>query len=168
MRLLHQLRIAAALALVACASTTSDSALSTEISSSGLSLATDKATYSVAEVGPGSAGIRATLTAAPDKPYYAKLGDAFNGAIDQNPVYIAEGTDGVVERQSGTGWVKATGGVLVEGVREVVLSPGKTYSVFALLSTPVQPGTYRLTILVGEVAGGPKTVTVRSAVFEVR
>jgi hypothetical protein len=168
MPLRHRLRLAAAAGLIACASTNSDSPLATEISSTGLSLATDKTTYSIADVGPGSAGIRATLTAAPDKPYYAKLGDAFNGAIDQNPIYIAEGTDGVVERQSGDTWVKATGGILVEGVREVVLSPGKTYSVFALLSTPIQPGTYRLTILVSESAGGPKTLTVRSATFEVR
>ena len=168
MRLFRHFRIVAAAALVACASTTSDSPLSTEISSAGLSLATDKPTYSIDEVGPGSAGIRATLTAAPDKPYYAKLGDAFNGATDQNPVYIAEGTDGVVERQSGSSWVRATGGILVEGVKEVVLSPGKIYSVFALLSAPVQPGTYRLTILVSAVAGGPKTITVRSAVFAVR
>jgi len=168
MRSLTTLRIAAATFVVACAGSSSESPFATEISAGGLSLATDKTTYSIADVSPGSAGIRATLTAAPDKPYYAKLGDAFNGAVDQNPLYIAEGTDGLVERQSGNSWVKASGGVLVEGVREVVLSPGKTYSVFALLSTPIQTGTYRLTINASETAGGAKTLVVRSATFEVR
>ena len=168
MRSLTRLRLAAAVMLVACAGSTSESPFATEISAGGLSLATDKTTYSVAEVSPGGAGIRATLTAALDKPYYAKLGDAFNGAVDQNPLFIAEGADGVVERQSGNGWVKASGGILVEGVREVVLTPGKTYSVFALLSTPIQTGTYRLTVSASETAGGPKTSVVRSATFEVR
>ena len=168
MRSLNRLRIAAAALLVACASSTSDSPFATEISASGLSLATSKTTYTVAEVSPGGQGIRATLTAALDKPYYARLGDAFNGAIDQNPLYIAEGSDGVAERQSGSSWVKASGGILVEGVREVVLTPGKTYTVLANLSSPIQTGTYRLTVVVSETAGGAKTLAVRSATFEVR
>lgn len=162
------LRIAAAALLVACAGSTSDSPFATEISAGGLSLAIEKTSYSIAEVSPGTAGVRATLTAASDKPYYAKLGDAFNGAIDQNPLYIAEGTDGLVERQSGGTWVKASGGILAEGVREVVLAPGKTYSVFALLSTPIQAATYRMTVSASETAGGAKTIVVRSATFEVR
>jgi hypothetical protein len=133
-----------------------------------LSLTTDKTAYSVGDLTPGNSGVRATLTAAPDKPYYAKLGDAFNGASEQNPLYVAEGSDGVVERQSGDGWVKAASGVLTEGVREVVLAPGKTYTVLTTFSPPIETGTYRLTVFVSDVAGGAKTLAVRSATFVVR
>jgi hypothetical protein len=167
MRSFNRLRIAAAAVLVACAGT-SESPFLSEISAGGPSLATNKTTYSVAEVSPGGAGISATLTAAADKPYYSRLGDAFNSAIDQNQLFIAEGSDGVVERQSGNNWVKASGGILVEGVREVVLTPGKTYPVHASLSTPIQTGTYRLTVFVSETAGGAKNLAIRSATFEVR
>ena len=88
MRSFNPLRIAAAALVVACAGSSSDLPFATEISAGGLSLATDKTTYSIADVSPGAAGIRATLTAAVDKPYYAKLGDAFNGAVDQNPAAL--------------------------------------------------------------------------------
>jgi hypothetical protein len=142
--------------------------LSTEIGANGLAVATNKTTYSVASLSSGAETIVATLTAAPAKPYYARIGDAFNGAADQNPVFIAEGSDGVVERQSGNGWVKVSSQVMAEGVREVVLNPGKSYSLIATVATPIQAGTYRLIVRVSEVAGGARTLAVQSPTFEVR
>jgi hypothetical protein len=168
MRILNRLRFAAAALLVGCVISKSDAPLSTELSDTGFSLATEKTTYSVADLAPGAAGIRATLTAARDKPYYARLGDAFNGAADQDPLYLAEGSDGVVERQSGDTWVKISSGILVEGVREVVLTPGKTYSLFVTFSPPVQTGTYRLTVFVRASSGGDQTLAIQSATFGVR
>jgi hypothetical protein len=167
MRILNRARFAAVGLLAACIVSKSDAPLSTELGDSGLSLATEKSSYAVAELSPGGTGVRATLTAARDKPYYAKLGDAFNGAIDQNPVYLAAGSDGAVERQSGGTWVKASSGILVEGVREVVLTPGKTYSLFATLSPPIQTGTYRLSVYVRGSPGGDIAFVVQSATFEV-
>ena len=158
--------VAAAL-LAACAGSTSE-IQHADLATTGLSLTIARSTYLAADVAPGGAGIRATLTVAPDKAYYARLGDAFNGAADQNPLYIAEGTDGAVERQSGDSWLRASSGILVEGVREVVLTPGKTYDVIVTLSPPIQPGTYRLQISASDVAGGDRKVVVRSATFQIR
>ena len=161
-------RLAAAAAIVACAGSATDVPLSNEVNANGLSVVTEKTSYSVAELSPGNVGVRATLTAARDKAYYSNLGDAFNGAVDQNPLYVAEGSDGILERQSGDSWVKASSGILVEGVREVVLTPGKSYSLFASVSPPIQAGTYRLTVYVRESPGGERALAVRSATFEVR
>lgn len=159
-------RLLAAAVLVACSGSTSEVQRG-DLAATGLSLTTAKPTYSVAEVAPGNAGIRAALAAAPDKPYYSRLGDAFNGAADQNPLYIAEGTDGVIQRQAGGGWVNVSSGILVEGVREVVLSPGKTYDIVVTLSPPVQTGTYRLQVSAAESAGGERKVVARSASFQI-
>jgi hypothetical protein len=168
MRALSPLRLAAAAFLAACGASNSGAPLSTELTDTTLSLAVEKTSYSVDDVAPGRAGVRATLTAARDKPYYAKLGDAFNGATDQNPLYLAAGSDGTVERKSGGAWVKASTAILVEGVREVVLTPGKTYSMFVTLSPPMETGTYRLTVFVRGSPGGDVALAVQSATFEIR
>ena len=160
-------QILAVVLLVACSGSASEAPL-TDLATTGLSLATAKSSYSVAEVAPGNDGIRAMLTAAADKAYYAKLGDAFNGALVQNPLFIAEGTDGVIERQSGDAWVKVSSGILVEGAKEVMLSPGKTYDIIVTLSAPVQAGTYRLQLSAAEAAGGDRKVVARSASFQIR
>jgi hypothetical protein len=160
-------KLGAAAFLVACSGSTSELPRS-DLAANGLSVAVERTAYSIAEVSPGGTGIHATLTADGDKPLYARLGDAFNGAVDQNPLYAAEGSDGVVERQSGGAWVKVSTGILVEGVREVVLTPGKTYTLVGNLAPPVQPGTYRLKVSVRDAPGGAQTLAIQSAPFDVR
>jgi hypothetical protein len=159
--------VAAAALLAACSSSSSEVQIS-DLAVSGLSVTAEKTTYSAADINAGEDGVRATLTAATDQPFYARLGDAFNGAVDQNPIYLAAGTDGTAERQSGSTWVAAESGILVEGVREVVLSPGKTYTMLATLARPVQSGTYRLRVSVRDQSGGNVTRTVVSPTFQIR
>jgi len=157
-----------ALAIVACGSTT-EALQTAEFSPAGLTLSIDKSAYSRADLDPGSGnGVRATLVGSTEQPYYSRLGDAFNGALDQNPLFVAEGSDGSLERQSGGSWVKVVGVPLVEGVREVVISTSKSYSLIAHASPPIQAGTYRISLKLRGTAGGPVSATITSPPFEVR
>lgn len=92
------------------------------------------------------AGIRGTITNTSDRTLFAKLGDAFNSAAEQDPVYIAGGSDGMLERLEGSSWAGVTTAHLVEGVRVIDLRPGKTYTFVAHASNALSAGTYRVTI----------------------
>jgi hypothetical protein len=167
----HTLTLGAAIAslIVACGGQTTEALRGADVLPQGPTLTTDKSAYSRADLDPGSGqGIRATLVGSSEKSFYSRLGDAFNGAVDQNPLFVAEGSDGTLERQSGGTWVKTAGVPLVEGVREIVISPAKSYTVIAPASAPIQAGTYRLTIKIRDVAGGAVTATIASPAFEVR
>jgi hypothetical protein len=162
-------RTAIAMLVVACGGQTAEVLPAADISPSGLTLTTEKSTYSRADLDPGTGpGVRATLVGSSAKAYYSRLGDAFNGALDQNPLFVAEGSDGAVERQSGGTWAKVAGVPLVEGVREIVITPAKSYSVIAHASAPIQAGTYRITIKIRDAAGGAVSATIASPPFEVR
>ncbi len=64
----------------------------------------------------------------PDQTYFAKLGDGFNSSLDQERLYIAEGTGGDVERMTPDGsWLPIPRPLLVEGSRFVALRPRQTY-----------------------------------------
>jgi hypothetical protein len=169
MRQTMVLRGLIALVIVACGGQTTEAVGPADVLPQGPTLTTDKSVYSRADLDPGSGqGVRATLDGSSEKSFYSRLGDAFNGAVDQDPLFVAEGSDGALERQSGGNWVKAAGVPLVEGVREIVIARGKSYTVIAHLSAPVQAGTYRITIKIRETAGGTASATVASQPFEVR
>src|SRR5215208_8002839 len=122
------LRSSFAFVVLACSSSTSEIPLATADATTP-TVTTDKSVYTRADMDISTGqGVHATLVASPVKAYYARLGDAFNSAVDQNPLYVAEGSDGMLERQSGESWVKIQGSILVEGVREVVIAPNKTYA----------------------------------------
>jgi hypothetical protein len=161
------IRIAAAAILAACSSSSSEVQFS-DLSTDGLSLTAEKASYSAADINSDKDGVGAKLVIAADRSFYSRIGDAFNGALDQNPIYIAAGTDGAIERQSGDSWTAAESGILVEGVREVVLSAGKTYVALVPLSHPVPTGTYRLRVSVRDKSGGDVTRTIVSPAFQIR
>jgi len=64
----------------------------------------------------------------PDQTYFANLGDGFNSSLDQERLYIAEGTGGYVERLTPDGsWLPIPRPLLVEGSRFVALRPRQTY-----------------------------------------
>lgn len=92
------------------------------------------------------AGVRGTITNTSDRTLFAKLGDAFNSAAEQDPVYVAVGSDGMLERLEGSSWVGVTSAHLVEGVRAIELRPGKAYTFVAHASSAITAGTYRVTI----------------------
>ncbi len=158
-----------ALLIVACGGQTTEALRATDGLSQGPTLTTDKSAYARADLDPGSGqGIRATLVGSSEKAFYSRLGDAFNGAVDQDPLFVAEGSDGTLERQSGGIWIKAAGVPLVEGVREIVITPAKSYTVIAHASAPIQAGSYRITIKIRDVAGGGVSATIASPPFDVR
>ena len=158
-----------ALLIVACGGQTTEAVGAADVLPQGPTLTTDKSAYSRADLDPGTGqGVRATLIGSSEKSFYSRLGDAFNGAVDQDPLFVAEGSDGALERQSGGTWVKAAGVPLVEGVREIVITRAKSYSVIAHASAPIQAGTYRITIKIRENAGGAVSATIASPPFEVR
>jgi len=78
--------------------------------------------------------IRARLFNHSNRVYYATLGDWFNESIDQENLFIAEGSDGFIEKYAADGsWVAMPRGLLIEGVRAVALRPGEKYSLTASL-----------------------------------
>ena len=169
MRYSTLLRTAAASALLACAGSAAELQVG-QLAASRPTITAEKSVYTRAEVEIATGtGIRATLVGSPERPYYARLGDAFNSAIEQNPLYVAEGSDGMLERQVGGAWVKVEGPILIEGVREVVLQVGKTYTVFAHQPQTAQPGTYRISIAVRDKqAGSSQSDRIVSPTFEIR
>jgi hypothetical protein len=90
--------------------------------------------------------VTATVTNTGSDPVYARLGDAFNSADEQERIFAAIGSDGRVERQAGDSWLSVTGGILVEGVKTVVLMPGESYALDAIVGQPRFTGTARIRI----------------------
>src|SRR4051794_8204552 len=89
-----------ALLIIACGGQTTEAADAADVLLQGPTLTTDKSAYSRADLDPGSGqGVRGTLVGSSERSFYSRLGDAFNGAVDQDPLFVAEGSDGALERQ---------------------------------------------------------------------
>jgi hypothetical protein len=112
-------------------------------------------------------GVRATLGNTADQSFYSRLGDAFNGALDQNPLFVANGSDASLEREQGSDWVAVTGAVLIEGVKIVSLQPGKSYDLIAQTSAATA-GRYRIVVAYRNSVTAEPTQRAVSATFEVR
>ena len=113
-------------------------------------------------------GIEAALANVGGQPYYARLGDAFNAAEEQEVLFAAFGSDAYLERLEGDTWVAVDRVFLVEGVKFVVLYPNSTYTLFAHFTGPKVAGTYRLRVEYYDGAdGGPKVGDAVSNPFEV-
>src|SRR4029079_9532414 len=89
--------------------------------------------------------VRATLANTADHPFYSMLGDAFNGAIDQNPLFVANGSDASLEREQGSDWVAGSVCQRLEGVKVVCIQPGKSYDLIAP-SSGATAGRYRIVV----------------------
>ena len=133
-----------------------------------LTITLPKNVYTVADLNPGSGqGVRATLGNTSDQPFFSMIGDAFNGAIDQSPLFVANGSDASLERQQGSGWVAVTGVQMVEGVKVVSIQPGKSYELIAQSNGAIA-GVYRIVVAYRTSETAEPTRRVTSATFEVR
>lgn len=154
-------------ALAACSGGTIDSPSSPEgIAAGTLRVVAAKATYTRTEL---KEGIRGSITNTSDQILYARLGDAFNSAREQDPVYIAIGSDGAIERSEGTNWRAVEGAILIEGVKEIELRPGKTYTFIAPISENTPAGTYRVNLGFRATSGAEQASgRTLSETFEIR
>lgn len=90
-------------------------------------------TWSPEDLG-ASRQIEAAVFNQSDRTYYAKLGDGFNGSLDQETLFVAEGTGGFIERHEPDGsWRAMPRGMLIEGTRFVALRPQKNYRLISSL-----------------------------------
>ncbi len=62
--------------------------------------------------------------------FYSKLGDGFNGNLNQNHLYVAEGSDAYFEKFDSTNntWSNISRGLLIEGTRVISILPSNNYS----------------------------------------
>jgi hypothetical protein len=129
-----------------------------------------KSTYTWDEA--STDGVRGTLKNTSDATIYSKIGDGFNSAIEQDPLYISQFSDGSVERSVGTNeWVKAETAILIEGTRFIVLRPGQSYEFIAPVSGSRQAGTYRIAVTHRSTINDEERATVHtsySTSFEIR
>ncbi|MFN8580445.1 MAG: hypothetical protein U0163_05630 [Gemmatimonadaceae bacterium] len=115
-------------------------------------------------------GFQATLRNGGARSLYTKIGDAFNGAIEQDPLYTSLGSDAEVEVQRSTGvWSSITVGLLTEGTRFVELKPGKSYRLMATGDPTTFRGQARVRVRYSENADGSGQQSVAySNTFEIR
>jgi hypothetical protein len=111
-----------------------------------LTIQTEKTSYEWEDLSFGGAGIVATVTNTGTSPVYARLGDAFNSAEEQDTLFAVTNSDGRVERQMGDSWLVMPGGLLVEGFKTVVLKPGTSYTLRAHLEGTRVTGTARIRV----------------------
>lgn len=95
----------------------------------------------------GGAGLQATLHNTSSQTFYAKIGDAFNSADEQDPLATSQGSDGVVEGKGAmSSWFPLTQGVMVEGTKYIALKPGKTYQLVSLVAESGYRGQARIRV----------------------
>lgn len=110
-----------------------------------LAIEPEKSSYTWSEA--SADGIRGTIRNTSDRILYSRIGDAFLISVDQDPLLIANLSDGAVERQIGSDtWARVPTASSIEGVRFVVLRPGQTYHFIGQLSGTPQDGMYRVAI----------------------
>lgn len=112
-----------------------------------LTIQTEKSGYTWAEVSLRGAGIRATLVNHTDRSFYARLGDGFNAALEQERLHIAEGSHAFVEQWvSPSSWRILERAVLIEGVGTIVLRPHGTYTLHGHVLGPENAGVFQLRV----------------------
>jgi hypothetical protein len=137
-----------------------------------LSIQTGQSAYDwTANAVEGTLYVTATVTNTGTVPVYARLGDAFNSATEQQTIFAAEASDGRVERQAGDAWLTLPGAHLIEGFKTVVLMPGRSYELQAPVPGPRVTGVARIRITWFEDASAVGTGTPHhdfSNTFELR
>jgi hypothetical protein len=151
--------------LAGCSSTAATDAAFDNQATATVRVTVEKTSYTRDEL---TAGVRGKIINDSDRTVYARLGDAFNSAVEQDPVYIATGSDGALERSGGSNWTTVETAVLVEGVKVIELRAGREYAFIAPTSTSTQAGTYRISVTYRATAGGDATGRASSASFEIK
>jgi hypothetical protein len=118
----------------------------------------------------GGIGLEATLFNSTNRMLYANVGDAFNGADEQNPLVTTAGSDAVVEGKNSYGvWSPLDQGVMVEGTKYVTLKPGTTYRLISIIGAPTFRGQARIRVRYSTTPDATGTISVDySNVFEVQ
>ena len=106
-----------------------------------------------------------------DRTFYARIGDALNSSLDQEPLYVSQGSDGTIEKQVAPGsWSPVRSGPAIEGVRVVAIRGGKTYRLSRAVA-PRSSGTHRIRLDYAdrpEIAPGQQTYRDFSNEFVIR
>lgn len=131
---------------IACGTAT-DPSLELLAGEGQLTIQTEKTSYDWDDdLSFSGSGIVATLTNTGSTDVYARMGDAFNSAEEQQTLFAVTSSDGRVERQAGDSWLSLPGGILVEGFKAVVIKAGKSYTLRAHLEGPPVTGTARIRV----------------------
>ncbi len=78
--------------------------------------------------------IQATLTNTSHTTFYARLGDGYNSSLDQQELFVAQGSGGHIERQhDDSSWQPMPRGILFEGTRFIALRPQQNHRMLATL-----------------------------------
>ncbi len=115
-------------------------------------------------------GFEATIRNTSQVAVFANVGDAFNSAIEQDPLYTSSGSDAIVEAESNPGtWSSVTTSVMIEGTRYVTLIPGKTYRLISMSDVGAFRGQARIRVQYHTNSDGSGTTFVDySNTFEIR
>lgn len=118
----------------------------TQSAPTNLTILTEMNTYTWDE--SGYLLIKAKLTNTSTDTFYASLGDRINSSIDQEQLFVAEGSDGYIEKlEPDDSWLQKERGILYEGVRAVAIRPTKEYLVQAFVLWPNRDtGKFRIRI----------------------
>lgn len=113
-----------------------------------LTIQTEKSEYAWAEVSLGTGeGFRATLVNNTDLLFHATLGDRMNAAAEQQTLYVAEGSDGFLERWvPPSEWKNLDRVWLDEGVGIIEIRPHSIYRLMGLVTGPKTSGALRLRV----------------------
>jgi hypothetical protein len=156
--------------VMSCSTPVDSTEPNSQIAAGTVVITLDKSTYTWNEA--STEGVRGTLRNTSDATVYSKLGDAFNSAIKQDPVFISYGSDGSVERSAGSDqWLKAETAILIEGTKFIMMRPGESYQFIAPLSGTAQSGTYRIAVTHRSTMNDEERAAVKtsySANFEIR
>jgi len=135
------------LALSGCISAFDLSAPPSNVDGSGfLAIQTTKPVYSWNDDSSGFLlTVEATIRNSSNRSFYARIGDAFNSSIDQEQLFVAQGSDGAIEKQlAATSWAVVESGILIEGVKVIAIRAGETYELFGLVAGARSTGTFRI------------------------
>ncbi|HZI29133.1 MAG TPA: hypothetical protein VFD64_13280 [Gemmatimonadaceae bacterium] len=161
----------AGVAVTACDAPTDTLPLTNAITAPGTVVVTvDRATYTWEEA--QTQGIRGKIKNTGSSPVYSSIGDAFNSSLEQDPLLIAYGSDGAIERKNGENvWAAVETAVAIEGTRFVLLRPGQEYHFIAHVAGASRPGTYRVSVTYRSRINDEERATIGvdySAGFDIR
>lgn len=156
--------------LVLVGACVSDHRISTPTSPGGTSalvITSAKSVWTWEEV--VSTGIRATLRNSTSRALESALGDKFNDAMEQPDLFIARGSNGLLEREDPDGvWRPAALSSSFEAFKRVTLRPGQSYSLTVLLREQRQTGVHRIRVTYYDSPGGSTGFSDYSEPFEIR
>ena len=161
-------RAAMVLSMVACDAPSEPRVLDGDLTrESGLFITLTKHSWTWDEA--SGSGVRATLSNLTGRTLISALGDRFNFATEQANLFVSKGSSGSVEWRDASGvWQVAGLAQSIEGVKDITLRQGGTYSLTALLRDTPRAGTYRIRIDYFDAPDGTVRHSDYSPIFEIR